>query len=376
MAKKGNGEGTIYYSDKLNRWVGQCYINEKRKSFYGKTRKEVNQKMQEAKSQELSGTFIEKSEVTLAELAEEIINDKRNSNIINEGTYIRQLYSLKPIKEHKIGNIPLQKITPKHIKDFLNSTTPYCNNSIDKIYQLLGATFRRAIERDYIVKNPMLFEEVRKPKSDKLNKEVVSLSVEEHKKLLHALSQETSPYINIIYLMLFTGMRVGEVLALKKDSIDENYIHITQTITRDSKDYFKLGRSTKTQNSKRDITYSEDTKTILEDSFKNYTDNENNLLFCDTKTKNIITPNEVRSYLYRLNAKYDIAPHLSNHMLRHTYATRCIESGMNIKVLSKKLGHKKIDTTLNTYASVLEKFEVSEDDKLNHYFALNGLGLH
>ena len=70
----------------------------------------------------------------------------------------------------------------------------------------------------------MLFEEVKKPKSSKLDKEVVSLSIDEQKKLLKALSQETSPYKNIIYLMLFTGMRVGEVLALKKDSIDENYI--------------------------------------------------------------------------------------------------------------------------------------------------------
>ena len=176
--------------------------------------------------------------------------------------------------------------------------------------------------------------------------------------------------------MLFTGMRVGEVLALKKDSIDENYIHITQTLTRAEKDTFKIGNTTKTQTSKRDITYSKDTSEIIQSSFNEYIENKNNLLFCDKKTRDIIKPYEINLFLRRLNEKYKIAPIVHNHMLRHTYATRCIESGMNVKVLSKKLGHKKIDTTLNTYASVLEKFELSEDDKLERYFEQNKLGLH
>lgn len=376
MSKKGNGEGTIYFSEKLNRWVGQCYINDKRRSFYGKTRKEVNQKMQEAKSQEITGTFVEKSEITLGELAQEIIDDKRKSNTINESSYNRAQYTLSYITQHSIANVPIQKITPKMIKDYLHSITSFSNTSIQKIYQLLGQTFRRAVERDYILKNPMLFEEVKKPKSDKLDKDVISLSIEEHKKLLNVLSQEKSPYINIIYLMLFTGMRIGEVLALKRTSIDDEYIHITQTLTRDTKSTFKIGSTTKTENSKRDITYSKDVAEILKRCLIEYDINPNDLLFCDVKTKDIVKPYEVNCYIRRLNEKYKIAPTLHNHVLRHTYATRCIESGMNVKVLSKKLGHKKIDTTLNTYASVLAKFEVSEDEKLNRYFELNNLGLH
>ena len=58
-------------------------------------------------------------------------------------------------------------------------------------------------------------------------------------------------------------------------------------------------------------------------------------------------------------------------MLRHTYATRCIEAGINIKVLQKKLGHKNIQTTLDTYASVFDKFEKQEDNKIIKYFKKN-----
>ncbi len=160
--------------------------------------------------------------------------------------------------------MPIQKIKAKDIKNFLKTINIYANTTIEKIYQLLGQTFRRAVERDYIIKKPMLFEEVKKPKSDKLDREIISLSIEEEKKFLEALSNEKTPYKNIILLMLFTGMRIGEVLAIKLNDIDDNYIYVSQTMTRDENDKTILGNKTKTLNSKRSIVINSTIKEIID----------------------------------------------------------------------------------------------------------------
>lgn len=379
MGKRGNGEGTIYFSEKLNKWVGQFTAGRKadgklnRKSVYGNTRKEVKEKMTKALAEVQDNTYIEKSDITLYDLANEIVEDKKNSNEVNLNTYKRLTYTLNYIRDGGIGDIPIQKITAKQIKDFLNSKTSYSNSVLQKIFQLLGQTFRRAVDRNYINKNPMLSEEVKRPKSDKKDREVISLSIEEEKKLIEALSLENKDYKNIILLMLFTGMRIGEVLAIKCSDIDlkEHNLYINSTLTRDNTDKTILGETTKTQNSKRIITITNNIEKILKDAMQNVYKNEYGLLFFDEK--GFITPSEVNSYLIRLNKRYNIANELHNHMLRHTYATRCIEAGMSVKVLQKKLGHAKIETTLNTYASVLARFEGQEDDKLNFY--LENIGI-
>lgn len=86
-----------------------------------------------------------------------------------------------------------------------------------------------------------------------------------------------------------------------------------------------------------------------------------------------VTPNELNCYLKRICVKYNICKHIHTHMLRHTYATRFIEAGGSAKVLQNLLGHKDIETTLNTYTSVFDQFTETENEKYVNY--MNKIGL-
>lgn len=286
--------------------------------------------------------------------------------------------------------MPIQKITLEQIKKDLpnlrelKTTTlkthevvvkSYSQNTINKIYTLLNKGFKIALSERIIAYNILDNENLQKPKSKKENKPVEALTLEEEKNLINILKKSDYKYKNIILLTLFTGLRIGETLALTRDDINlkEKTLTITRTLTRDKNDKVILGETTKTINGKRIIYLSDNAIKILKDTLKNRINNIYNLLFYDYDKNTFITPNEINCFLKRFNEKYNICPHIHTHMLRHTYATRCIEAGMSAKVLQKNLGHSKIQTTLDTYTSVFEKYNKEENEKYNTYMKENGL---
>ena len=382
--RRGNGEGSIYYSEKLNRWVGQFTAGVKtngtpnRKSVYGKTRKEVAEKITKALNEIKEHSFVDKSDITLEHLITEHIEDKYKANKVSAVTYLRDNETLNIIK--KMGSdllsMKVQKITHKELKHFFVCITAYSNSTINKVYRLINVAFKKAVTQKLIHANPLdNKDEIIKPKSSKPDRAVEALTLDEQKKLINALnnSETNHPYKNIIKLMIFTGMRIGEVLALTQESIDDKYIHIKVSLTRDTNGNVMMGNTTKTYNSIRDIQIMSIVKNILDEVKKDYIDNPQHLLFYDKQNESIITPAEVNSYLKRIANKYNITTTIHNHMLRHTFATRCIESGMTAVVLAKKLGHKDVSITLNTYTSVFSKFEDTQDDRLIKYLETENL---
>lgn len=245
MSKRGNGEGTIYYSEKLNKWVGQFTAGRKangklnRKSVYGNTRKEVKEKMTKALADVQNNTYIDKVDVTIGQLGEELINKKYESNNIKEATYGRLLGTFNHIKESSLYDTKIQKVTPAELQEFMNTKKCYANSYINKIYELLGSILKEAINRDYIYKNPL--DKVLKPKSVKADKKVEALTVEQQKQFLQAV--KGNKYENIFLIALYSGMRIGEILSLTPKDIDlkNNTININKTLTKTKKrkSYFR-----------------------------------------------------------------------------------------------------------------------------------------
>lgn len=390
MARRGNGEGTIYYSEKLNKWVGQFTAGRKtdgtlnRKSVYGNTRKEVKEKMTKALADIQEHTFIEKSDITIAMLGKQLIENKYDSNTISQATYNRALCTFKHIENSDIANMKIQKVNVAALQKFMNSKKDYANTYIDKIYIMLGSIFREAIKKDIITKNPL--DNVVKPRSLRKNKEVDALTVSEQKSFVVEL--ENDFYKNIFLIALHTGMRIGEILALRPSDIDfENkLINIDKTLTKDVNGRVIVGETTKTYESTRKIPITSILEPILMDSIESYTPNKNNLLFCHLNGS-IISPSTMNTHFKKIckNANIRVVTvkkkkgidlngkdkyvnlktsKVNTHMLRHTYATRCIEAGVPAPVLQKLLGHKDISVTINTYTTIFNRFK---EEALKNY---------
>ena len=365
--QKGNGEGTIYpiyYKNKegettkrLKCWAGQYYVGGKRKSIYGKTRKEVRDKLVVKLNEIQKNIIIDNCNITVYELGSNILETKLATNTIRETSYITLKNTLDKIKESDIANIKIQKITYSVIQDFLNTLTNLSNSYIQKIIIMLNQIFREAINRNYIYKNPM--QNIIKPISKNKDKLVDALSIEEQKEFLRIIKGHK--FEDIYIIEMFSGMRCGEILALTPDDIDlkNDVIHITKTISHNKNNELII-HSTKTDTSIRDIPITELFKNNLKHSLAQMKINPLNLIFTTNKcTINSVT--NVNCELKRLAKKYNFPnKNISTHILRHTYATRCIESGMPAEVLQKLLGHKNIQTTINTYTTIFNKYKTDE----------------
>lgn len=380
MGRRSNGEGTIYYSEKLKKWVGQFTANGKRKSIYGNTKKEVIEKMHKNLVNIQENKFIDKSKLTISAILDIMLQEEEKSNRISGNTLLRKEGTAKIIKKMYIANMPIQKVTAIHINDCLLDLVNYSNSYISKIYMLLNNVFNKAMLLQIVNVNPFSIKgNIIKPRSKIADKKIDAFTVEEQKAFLNQLKSKSYLYKDIFYVLIQTGMRVGEVLALKREDIDfkNNIIHVRRTLTRDRIDKVKVGDTTKTYAGVRDIPLPKDIKNILLNntniSFLFLMSNGKHIpaTTINSHFKRICKDAHIRECIYEFE-RNGRTIHLKNskvntHMLRHTYATRCIEAGISPVVLQRLLGHNDIETTLNTYTSVFNSFKEEEIQKVNKY---------
>ena len=344
----------------------------KRKTFTGSTEEEALDKMYKYKLEmKKSGNAIEfkKTEKTIAILAQEIEDSKYRMGKTKANAYNTNMSTLARIKKYKFANIPIDRVTRKQIEDFLQEERVKSNSTIKKDYRMLKYVYEYASHRMHIINN--FFEginAIERPKSLKEDKDVVALTITEQNKLEDYLETHSSRYKNIILLCLYTGMRIGEVLALNyTDDIDlENkMIKITKTLTKDRNKKTVIG-PTKTKSGKRNIEINELTEDIIKDSINNKIENKNKILYCQENGQ-LYVDNTINSAFKRICKNAGITKPVNTHMLRHTFATRCIEAGVDLPVLQKLMGHANIETTINTYGDIYNYYKQKETQKVIEY---------
>ena len=232
-------------------------------------------------------------------------------------------------------------------------------NTVFGITSVIKQAFKFALIQDLIIKDPTI--SLKLPQATE--KEVEALSREEQKIIEeYCLKSNKNNYLGII-ICLYTGIRLGELLALTWDEIDfENKLLYVKKTSYTSK---VNGKNTividkpKTKKSNRIIPIPDKLLKLLEIQKTSSTSN----YIITTKLNKIV---ETRSYqrtfdsiLRKCNIK-----HYNFHCLRHTFATRALELGMDIKTLSEILGHTNVAITLNRYAHSLLDYKIQEMNKI------------
>lgn len=310
---------------------------------------------------------------TIAEIAEQKVYRDYRKNILSESGYDRRLSSVAIIRDSNIGDITIAEVSAQMLRDFLDSITHYSNSVIKSLHYILRETYILAYDRKLIDENLMERPELKRPMSDKDDKVVRGMTEDAQKRFVQALEEHKVPYgrngyKNQLLLELYTGMRMGEINALRPEDIDFGHglIHIKGTIARGlhSRDYYK--KHPKSDAGVRDVPISAKAEVVLRQALSEMQYNKLGLVFYDYNKDDVVATHQVAAFYRRICIKTGI-PNYGQHALRHTFATRCIEADVPPMVLKKWLGHTNIHITLDTYADVFERMHNTAIERFDEY---------
>lgn len=289
------------------------------------------------------------------------------------------------------GNKRIIRIRRPEIKRWLNKyaemkdengNEKYSYGSRLKYLSVLKSIFHYAVhELEVLEKNPA--DRLKVPVKDKVavKKDVKYYSLEELNRLLdfmrtykHQRFEGYQLYYMLMYFLSQTGLRVSEALALRWTDIDGNKLTVERQTSRDNNNNLVL-TTLKNSSSYRTIALNDDLLRELK-KFKlkqnelilrneRFHKNKDGIIF-QNYLGNYLTPSTVRESIREYCKKAGVE-YKGTHGFRHTHAVLLLESGASIKFVSKRLGHKTIKTTADTYLDITEKIEKDELKKFASY---------
>lgn len=390
MAKRrGNGEGSIskYIVKGVDKgWRYSLTIGRNsngkliRKQFYGKSKKEVTLKAEEYKKQLYLGILPTDDKITLEQWYHTWLFDyKRNTYKPKTFEKYEGIYR-NYIKGSPLGKVKLRELRAMHIQQYYNNLTNIENKPASTIQGLntrLKPCLTDAEKQGFIQKNYCKL--VTLPKH-KVSKEVNVFTPDEQSRFINSIKGHS---LEMLFLVaLSTGLRKGELLGLKWADIDfnNNTLEVKRSLGRvknqETKKYERIEQPTKNGLnrtvpipinivSKLEIYRLEqnNNKLKLGDA---YIDNDyifaNNLGLPLNENRPGRNLNSILKKIYINPRKF--------HTLRHTYATRLFEAGIQPKTVQALLGHSDIKVTMDIYTHVMEEVKVEAVEKLNSLFTI------
>ena len=378
------GQYSAGYDDKTGKLI--------RKSVYGKTQKEVRQKISKVSTELDEGIYLEPSKLTLSDWLDiwlkEYTFDKKYSTVKGYKAQIKK--HIRP----GLGKYNLSQINPMLLQRFFNNLSlpddegnVLSPKSIKNVHIILSGILQQAVENEMIAKNPC--KKVKLPKVFK--KDIVPLTDDQVKEFLKIVSTDEI-YGTLLKVIVFTGLRLGEAMGLTWDCVDfeKGALNINKQLQRRPQ---KDGGSTLTsvKNGKprmlrpapfvMDLLKVRYTKQLMQKSrageawigWNNEEEHKKSLVFTNLDG-GYITPKRV--YLHFKSAAKEIgAPNARVHDLRHTYAVLSLQNGDDVKTVQENLGHASAAFTLDVYGHVSDKMKQDSAARMEEYIRrLNASG--
>lgn len=357
MARRGNGEGSIYQRSD-GRWTASITLEgegRKRKSFYGKTRKEVQEQLKIALREQQQGMLMTTPQQTVAQFLTQWLEDHKAAIRIRSYERYEELIRLHIIPV--LGHHQLQKLTPQHVQAFYTKKLKegLSSSTVNSLHAMLHKALDDAVRWNIVARN--VCDAVKPPR--RAYHEIQPLSMEQAQQLL--VTAKGHSLEALFVLALTTGMRRGEILALKWQDLDfsQNMLQVRRIFTRMPGNRY-IEAKPKTEKSRRSILLTPAVVSLLKQHRTRQIEaklkagpewQEHDLVFC-TSLGTPLNPTKVVARFKTLLKRGGL-PAIRFHDLRHSAATILLSLGVHPKVVQELLGHNQISMTMDIYSHVL-----------------------
>ena len=372
MAKRGNGEGSVY-KQRNGLWAASISIEgDKRKYFYGKTRKEVQEKLAAALQEQKQGMLIATPRQTVGQFLTDWLENTHKQSV-RPRTYERYEEAIRLHLIPVLGKYQLQKLSAQHVQAFYARKLKEGLSPSTVIYyhSILHNALETAVKWGLVSRN--VCDLVTAPR--RIRFEIQPFTPEQVQSFFAAIRGHK--WEALFTLALATGMRQGELLGLKWQDINfsTGTLQVRRMLTRVSSETSVrvfIEAEPKTQQSRRSITIAsfafealkQHRLRQLETRLKADTLWEEHDYVSCTLVGTHLRPSHVVDEFKKLLKKANL-PDIRFHDLRHSAATLLLSLGIHPKVVQEMLGHTQISMTMDIYSHVLPSMQQDAVSKLN-----------
>jgi|SRR5579885_103664 integrase len=370
--KRGHGEGSIYQR-KDGRWAASLTLEDhKRRTFYGKTRKEVQEKLKAALHEQQQGTLATGPQQLLKTYLEKWVEQVYRPRV-KASSYQQAIAIIRVHLVPAFGHIAVQKLTAERVQEVYAQKLKdgLAPRTILSVHSILRQALENAVRWNLVSRNVAKLVTLPRPE----RYEAKTLTVEQAKRLLKVA--RGSGLETLLLMAVTTGMRRGELLALHWDDIDfENkVVYVQRTISRITGQGVKETEP-KTRTSKRKIVVPDEVLVSL------YTHRERQerdrekagvkwrdrgLVFCSKQGDYMVEFWYTHVVFHKLLEKAGL-PRIRFHDLRHSMATILLAANVHPKVVQERLGHSNMAITMDVYSHVLAPIQQEAARKLDEMF--------